>query len=231
MRGAVKPYVTPRSSNSSVFADTRTRSSGNTRAKNVRADPVSSLNQRRRDPVFRSLAVLTRLDDGPDVLVGERHDLPGCPERVVGKPIGKRRDRLVRGPLRRIERVSLKRTNLTEIRVLCLHPRRGRDAHAGDVAADRSEIWKRWLVAFPGDLRPAVNAAAERPGEIDQIVANPRDAIGGREDVLRADGTGVGVVDPRFEYGQPAQIAPVFVGNGVIRIVAPHAPDLKWSEQ
>ena len=56
------------------------------------ADAVPPLDERCGDPILGWFAVLTGLDDGPDVVIGERHHLPRRPERIIGKAIRERRD-------------------------------------------------------------------------------------------------------------------------------------------
>ena len=87
------------------------------------------------------------------------------------------------------------------------------------------------LIAFPGELRPASITAAEGPGKVDEVVADLRDAIDGCQDVVGVDRARAAVVEPGREDEQPAEVAPVLVGHGVVGVVSPRAPDLVRAEQ
>ena len=62
-------------------------------------------------------------------------------------------------------------------------------------------------------------------------MADPRHAVNRRQDVLRVDGARAADIQPRGEDGQAAKITAVFVGHGVVGVVAPRAPDLVRAQQ
>ena len=121
-----------------------------------------------------SLLVLAGLDDGADVFVAERHDLLGGPERIVRQAIGERRDRLVRRPLLRVERVGFERADLTKVRDTWPSSTQACDAHARDVAPDGTQFRKNGSLPSQVSFGTALNAAAERSCEVDQVMTDSR---------------------------------------------------------
>ena len=202
-------------------------------AAEIRAtDPVAALDEASDDPPGGCrIAEPCRAHQRLDIIVGERHDLLRRPERIVRQPVGEWSDDIVGCPAIGIERREVEMADAAELRKVSAHPRRRVDAHSRHVGGDRWDAGVDPLVTFPRALWPAEQAAAKRFGEIEQVMADMWHAPVLDEDVGRVHRPHGSEVEPGAEYEQPAEIAPMFVRDDVVRVIGAHAEDLVWTEE
>ena len=188
------------------------------------ADPVSALDETPGQPVCRRwIAVLAGADDRANVLVGERHHQLRRPKGVVRQTIDERRDPVIRRPALRIERLVVDVADTAQLPVPGAHPRRRVDAETQHVGCDRLDAGVQTLAALPRALGPVQRAAAERGREVEEVVANGWRTALVDEEVGAVDRPHVAVVEPRTEYEQAPQVAPMLVRHHVVGIVAADA--------
>ena len=114
---------------------------------------------------------------------------------------------------------------------VCSHPGRRVQPKPGHVRGDRLEPWIERLVPLPRPFRPTKDAAAERGGKIQKVVAEVRYASLVHEHIQGAHGAHVAVIEPGGEHEQPAQVATMLVGHDIVGIVGTYAKDLVGTQE
>ena len=184
----------------------------------IATDLVATREERPVDVVLRvRVADLSGLDNGPNFLIGEAHDDLRSPIGVFPIAPHERRVRIFRFPLCGLEHRGLEASDGRIVRVSRSDPFPVPDAERQHTK-ERGLCLPHVLEAGPWRLRAGATAA-QRRAEVDEKVADEAAAAVFDEHIERIHRPGVVVVDPRRQDSQASELASVFVGKDIVRIV------------
>src|SRR5262249_6449217 len=152
--------------------------------------------------------------DRANVFIAESDDLLRSPESVILIHHQECRIRVVWYPGFRVERVALESSNTLEFGIIRSHPTRDIEAESHRLYQSR---FRRNRIDMPAPrifLRVAVTP--QSLSEIYQIVLQIPTAVFRHHRIHRIHLFHIRVIQPRSEYAEAAQFAPVFMRNNIV---------------